>query len=487
MDATAANPPRARFSERFVRRDWTPWLVALGLGLRAYHYLRGPSLWHDEAALVVNVLDKSFAELLGPLFFAEAAPPLFLWLEKAASLLFGDGLYALRLPPFLASCAALLLLVPVARRWLPAAAVPWAVLFFACSDRLLWHACEAKQYAGEALAALVLMALYCRTESWPSARRSLAFAALAPAVLFTSYPGCFLYGGVLLALLPGAWRSRRPAAWLSYATLAAVVFGCFALLFAGPMRAQRNETIVECWQGMQQFPDWRRPWSVPGWMFQSQLDLVAHVIDPLGRFLAPLAIVGAVGFWRRKMFAELTLLLTPIALAFGASCFEAYPYGGIRVMIYAAPAIVLLVAAGIAPCAAWLESRGRFAAGGLAAIVLAPVAAAAVHVAVPWQRADCGSAADFVQQRRLSEDPVIANHWEYRYYFRELGAAFTPLEEFTPRGRSRLWLVVTASTSADRDACLAAYTSKPWRVLQRKEFFRTTVVLVEPRVDVGRR
>jgi hypothetical protein len=114
---------------------------------------------------------------------------------------------------------------------------------------------------------------------------------------------------------------------------------------------------------------------------------------------------------------------------------------------------------------------------------LAPVAAAAVHVAVPWQRADCGSAAAFVQQYRRSGDQVVANHWEYRYYFRNLGTEFTPLEEFTPRSPNRLWLVVTASTPADRDACLAAYTLTPWRVLERQEFFRTTVVLVEPRFE----
>ncbi|MGH7192608.1 MAG: hypothetical protein ACREJM_03635, partial [Candidatus Saccharimonadales bacterium] len=52
--------------------SWTAFFLLVGLGLRLYHYLRCPSLWHDEAALVVNVLDKSFGELLGPLRFSEA-------------------------------------------------------------------------------------------------------------------------------------------------------------------------------------------------------------------------------------------------------------------------------------------------------------------------------------------------------------------------------------------------------------------------------
>src|SRR5207248_11360339 len=93
------------------RLSWTSGVLALGLGLRLYHFLRDPSLWHDEAALVLNVLDKGFLDLLGPLSFAEAAPPLFLWIEKAAALFLGDGAYALRLFPLLASCAVLLLMV----------------------------------------------------------------------------------------------------------------------------------------------------------------------------------------------------------------------------------------------------------------------------------------------------------------------------------------------------------------------------------------
>jgi len=117
-------------SDRYAKR--TRACVALGLSLRLYHYARNPSMWHDEAALVLNVLGKNLRDLLGPLFFGEAAPPLFLWIERGAVELFGDGVYVLRLVPFLASCAALLLMVSVARRTLRPQVVPWAILLFAC-------------------------------------------------------------------------------------------------------------------------------------------------------------------------------------------------------------------------------------------------------------------------------------------------------------------------------------------------------------------
>ena len=67
----------ARLLRLAGRGSWVGWLVCLGLFFRCFHYLRNPSMWHDEAALVLNVLGKDFRALLGPLFFSEAAPPLF--------------------------------------------------------------------------------------------------------------------------------------------------------------------------------------------------------------------------------------------------------------------------------------------------------------------------------------------------------------------------------------------------------------------------
>src|SRR5262245_52189814 len=93
--------------QRQTLNRFTMFAAILGLVVRAFHYLREPPVWHDEAALLVNVIDKTFLEQLGPLYWAEAAPPLFLWLSRLVALVCGDGTFALRLPPFLASCASL--------------------------------------------------------------------------------------------------------------------------------------------------------------------------------------------------------------------------------------------------------------------------------------------------------------------------------------------------------------------------------------------
>src|SRR5262249_12900512 len=128
-------------------------VAAIGIALRLFHYLRDPSVWHDEAALIVNVLNLDFTQLLGPLMWHEASPPLFLWLERAVVLVLGDSTYALRLVPLLASCLSVVLFTSTVRRLLTPVAAFWAALLFAASDRLLWHACEAKPYAVDVLLA----------------------------------------------------------------------------------------------------------------------------------------------------------------------------------------------------------------------------------------------------------------------------------------------------------------------------------------------
>lgn len=462
---------------------WVPLLVTFGLGLRAYHYLINPSMWHDEAALVVNVLDKGFVELLGPLRFSEAAPPLFLWIEKVIELTLGESTFALRLVPFLASGTALLLLVPLARTLLPPAAVPWAVFLFAFSDKLLWHACEAKPYAVDVLAATLLALLYCRTRSWDLTRRLVGFSLLCPLLILLAYPGCFLAGGLLVALLPEAWHSRRGTTWAAYVGLALAVFLAFGLLAAGPVRAQRDATILSAWTGS--FPDWSRPWTVPWWSFLATLELHRYCADPAGPLLFFLSVLGAVWMWRRGRREVVALLAVPIGLPWAASCFRAYPYGGARVLVYVAPALFLFTAAGIVLALEWLRPRTRWGLLIAMLVLLSPAARVLEHLVTPDRRADCAGAASYVLDHRHASDRIFANHWEYLYYFRQLGPTLVmpegPIEFAT---QDRVWMVITDARDDVRMNIARTRVPPDWQMIHHRHFARTTVFLFQPASSV---
>ncbi len=454
-------------------------LVLLGLGLRGYHYLRQPPVWHDEASVLVNVLDKDYAGLIGPLRFDASGPPLFLWLERAAYLTLGDSPLALRLLPFLASCGSLFLLVYLARQTLPAAAVPWAVLLFACSEQMLWHACEGKPYASDVFVAALLAAIYCGLRQRSLNGCLVALTLLAPFALLLSYPAVLVYGGLLVTLGLAVWQEKRWSSWLLLAGLTAVVFGCFAWVALGPGRAQQTPALVNTWTHC--FPDWQRPWSVPGWIFLSSLEVCRYCCKPLGQPLAVLLVIGGVGLWRNGRRDLVLVLGLPVALALAAALLHRYPFGGVRVMAYAAPAVILFIAAGVPPTLTWLWQRFRPATVVVVALLLLPVVVAGQGVLFPWDVADPASAAAYVEAHRLPSDRVVGNDWTHSYYFHHLGARFMPAGAVVqPEPDGRVWVVVTSGkemTVADRLNLAASCTPPGWTPRPAAEFAYTTVIL----------
>ncbi|HUY33995.1 MAG TPA: hypothetical protein VMV69_14705 [Pirellulales bacterium] len=482
--------PSASFVSFLPLATWIPtrrqivMLVAVGLSLRAWHYLRGPSIWGDEAALIVNVLSKGFGELLGPLFFHEAAPPLFLWIEKTVCLVFGDGIYALRFIPFAASCAGMVLMPYVARRVVRAEAVGWVLLLFAVSDRLLHHACEAKQYALECLAGAVLLGMYVALRSWPPRRQLALHALLAPCLLWVCYSACFLYGGLLVALLPLVWRPGGALAvsakvWLCYGLLVLAVFGSFGWLLMGPIDCQRDVEIVQCWIRGEKFPNWQRPWSLPLWSARSTLELVDYFCRPVGHVLAPVALVGLLSLWRRQGTALAAYLILPIALAFGSSLAMAYPFGGARVMCFCLPAIALLVGEGAPTTIAWLSRRHRLAAAALVLALFLPVGRTVWLAFFPWNRADSTGAANYVLTHRRPSDFVTGNAWDYIYLFRDLGPSFAPLAPGRlDSAAERMWVLITEITPGERERDFRAGVPPEWEIVEEHEFAKTDVYLM---------
>src|SRR5262245_9092753 len=271
-------------------------VIAAAIALRVFHYARDPSMWHDEAALVLNVLQKGFAELLGPLRFAEAAPPMFLWLERTVSLTLGDSTFALRLVPFAVSCLTVLLVARVGRALGGTTLAFWATLLIATSDRLLWHACEAKPYALDAFCAAALLATHLALRDAPLRRQFIVLSAIAPFVIWLSYPGCFLLGGVALSFVPRLLRNWERAVWLVSLAFVVIVVGSFAALYFGPARAQRCGAMEQCWTG--QFPDWQHPASVPLWSLASTMEVFRYCFAPAGYLLVGFAAVGVHRLWR---------------------------------------------------------------------------------------------------------------------------------------------------------------------------------------------
>src|SRR5260370_10498838 len=126
--------------------------LVLGLAVRLRRFLAAPSYWDDEAYILVNIFDKSFAELAGPLRCDQAAPPFFLWLLRALYQTLGGSEWAMRLPAFLASIVSMPLMIPLARRFAGSPGWIWAVALVAGSQTAAFPTTNAKPQSGDLLA-----------------------------------------------------------------------------------------------------------------------------------------------------------------------------------------------------------------------------------------------------------------------------------------------------------------------------------------------
>jgi hypothetical protein len=323
-----------------------------------------------------------------------------------------------------------------------------------------------------------LVGVFCWTNRWPLRQQLTLYAPLAPLLIFLSYPGMFLCGGLLVALLSPVWRERRAATSLGFIVLVLVVFASFAILLAGPVRAQDTGELRYWW--VRYFPDWSRPWTVPFWAIRRTFDMFRYIVEPTGGLISPLAFLGAWVLWRGGKRPLALLLVVPTALGLVAACLGYYPWGHTRLVLYATPAVVLLTAAGLAPLLDWLSGPdlSRVAARlGLAVLLVAPAALSLERVVVPWEdrSADTKGATAYVLSKLRPTDAVRSNRWEQEYYLRGVRSRVrTPGEA----AGDRLWVFITARDQTAWKEQVESLIDGPWRIIERREFVRTTVLLL---------
>lgn len=370
MPSAAAQPATTRIARRGAHqqltslptttsaRDWVAiatWgLLLLGVAMRVFRFsLRFP-LWGDECLLATNFIDRGFGGLMSPLDNHQVAPVVFLWMEEAATRLFGFNELSLRLVPLLAGVLAVVLLFRFARRELPPLSALFAVGFFAVSSYAARHSVEVKPYALDALMTAVLL-----TAAWPlwqrdaDVRRLWLVAPLAGLAILVSYPAVFFAGAVGVVSLMHVVRTRSKSAWLGlgvYGIAVTAAFGVVLLSSAGPQFAAERAVMRTYWGDA--FPPLSQPWRLPLWLLDAHTgEMFAY---PLGgetggsTLTFILFAIGAVSLWRSNARPLVIATLVTLGLALVAAALQRYPYGGHpRLMQYAAPLICLLAGAGL--------------------------------------------------------------------------------------------------------------------------------------------
>ena len=455
----SARPPQGAasffFPAAFLRRALpvvVAALVLLGLLARLRQYAAGASYWYDEAYLLLNIFDKDWRELLGPLRDNQAGPPVYFWSLRAVYRAAGPSEWVMRLPAFLASLLALFVMVPVARRFLPHAGWLWAVGFCATCKQAADRGAEVKPYAWDFLFTLLILlaAQHGLSADAPRRfRRCLGLFALAVVAPWCSLPSVFVLGGASLALLYRAVCSRTRFAWCIWAGFNLLCLASAASLYYLALRHQRTAALDQYWEDF--FGDVSSPGNCLAWLVGRVVRIGQYGSNGLG---VPLLLFALAGGWLlgRRAPVHLILLAGPLVLGMAASLLRRYPLDG-RLAFFVVPCLYLLAAEGMGTlaeraCSGRCPRRlAGMCLGGLT-LLLVPGIGPAAQMAV--LSPEPGFREAFVYAHRHSEagDLYWVSHPQvFEAYFRGqetcLGSSADNAEVVTQARGRRLWLIST--------------------------------------------
>jgi 4-amino-4-deoxy-L-arabinose transferase-like glycosyltransferase len=349
--------PRAVSQSQTSSRPYlTALAVALIFGVAVYfrlYNLGGRDLWTDEAWVALAAMQPSARAALAA---SQSTPPFYLLTVWAAAQLWGHSEIVLRGLSFGFGVGTLVLIwrLGCALLEIPAAMLAMAAVAF--SPIMVYYSKELKQYSGDAFFAVLMVWLAERLRTAQGGRGWLALALAGVVGLGFSHALIFtlpIIGAILWATLPPDRRSRLVlvgAAWI-------LAFATYYVVF---IRREVDPELVAYWT--QDFPNFSGLVPFIMWWGSALYRYFWYFLGEWGMFWGPVLLAaGMVVLVRQGRTRVLLYLAGPLLLAFAAACLHRYPfmahYGGNRLMLFSAPVLYLIIAAGGWAVFAWLWLR----------------------------------------------------------------------------------------------------------------------------------
>lgn len=379
-------PHPARNLRRVSSRLWLAlgFVFGVGTALRLGEFAAQTPLDIDEAMVGLNIAVRGYAGLLRPLDYGQTAPVLFLWGTHLATRLAGVGELALRVLPFIAGVLLPWATWKLAARLLEPGAAVLAAALTACAPILVRYSSVAKPYAVDALVTVMLVWLALDAAGEPDRARTWGRLLVAGAVaLLASQPALFVLAGLSAALALDP-RVRRVSGWVwRLATSAALWSALFATLYFTLYRRVATDGYMRrfwAWSflapGTPSLVD-RLPLIARETLFPFFIGSRPHTIVVIVVLLA-LCGAGSVGLRRRWGLWATVLAVGAVVAVLVASTVRGYPIAA-RLMIFAAPLLMLVMAEGVVTGIGWLRRPAAASAAWVVVVAwLALMAEAAV-------------------------------------------------------------------------------------------------------------
>ncbi|MEM9922884.1 MAG: glycosyltransferase family 39 protein, partial [Cyanobacteria bacterium P01_D01_bin.50] len=395
-------------------------IISFGILVRLIQYLSNRSLWADEAVLALNIVNRSYLELLQPLDYDQGAPIGFLWIEKLAIQIFGNNEYALRLFPLVSGIVSILIFYTLAKRFLRLQAVPIALAFFVSLHYLVYYATELKQYSTDVFIALLSFLTVMQIATEKLNRIKIIVCSLLGALgIWFSHPAVFTLAGVgasvlAIDIVKKEGKSKIFPSLVIYLTwsISFIIF-----YFVSVQSLNDNNNLMTSWRDAfpSSFYDINWMFNALGKFFYRPLGFVG-ITDGLAIFAF---LVGCISLFRRQK-EKLLLLLSPLIATLFASFLQKYPFRS-RLVLFLTPFFILLIAEGINYLIQRRGFKKTFIPGIilLIALLFQPVTSASNLLIQPHQEEEITHVLDYVKSNQQPEDTIYIyqrGHYQFLYY-----------------------------------------------------------------------
>ena len=313
-------------------------VLLTAIATRLWQLGLGRSLWHDEALLALNIVQRSWFELFNPLDGNQVAPPLFLLMAKFMTTIFGESDISLRLIPCFAGCLSVYFIWESSRRLFSGPSALFATVLIGFCGTTIYYSGELKQYSTDLLASSILMmaAPILNLEK----RSHFAMILLLCMVLpWLSHPALFVIPGFFLFIFGPAFYQdfRKPVTRFGFAVMMFITSVLVHFIWILRHTSQ-NQYLNKFWA--ENFLPLNR--ALPGWLIDKLNEFHTGVLGvPIFFTLITLTSLAVLIFGGKVRLLLLTL--TPVVLMLMACACKIYPVTG-RFLLFLLPSYALILA-----------------------------------------------------------------------------------------------------------------------------------------------
>jgi len=479
-DAPTCSLPRVSKFRFFHSQTFNWCILCFGALLRIAQFIYNRSLTEGEAALALNIINKSYADLLQPLDFAQAAPVGFLISQRFMISILGNTEMTLRMIPLIAALASLILFLDVAKRILKPTALTIGLILFAVGDHLIYFASEVKQYSTDVFWALciILLALWLLKHK-NSLVPVIIYSLVSAFSLWFSHPVLFVISTCSLVIVIVLIKQRSWPVLARFLIIMIVPCASFALHYMLVLAAAaRNQELIAFWQPafMPLPPASFKDLTWYPYVFLRTFKFpIGFSVYTLG--LAVISFIFGFLTMLRTRKRLLAMVLFPVLITLIVSGMYKYPFEG-RLILFLTPLFIIIIAEGLDFLREGV-ARYHFPSSIFVVLVLLlyPVGHSWYRLIVPRAPEELRPIMQYVSAHKRSSDEIYlyyASAHAYRYYAPRFGFDpdiqpgvearndwthyYTDIEQYT--GKGRVWFLfshIATTYGVDEEKLFVSY------------------------------